>query len=59
MVFNREILRDICMLVCLWETHTKNTYVKNAWAEKKAHAQSQLGAVNRPVTPLLFISTIR
>ena len=28
-----EISRDICMLVCLKETHTKNTYVKNAWAE--------------------------
>ena len=26
---------------------------------KNAHAQSQFGAVNRPVTPILFISTIR
>ena len=28
-----EISRDIAMSVCLKETHTKNTYVKNAWAE--------------------------
>ena len=59
------ISRDICCrsVVCLKETHTKNTYVKKCvggitWP-KNEHAQSQLGAVNRPVTPVLFISTIR
>ena len=34
-------------------------YVGGITWPKNTHAQSQFGGVNRPVTPVLFISTIR
>ena len=59
-----EISRDICMSVGGFSK--RNPYKKYVCQKcvggitwpKNAHAQSQLGAINRPVTPVLFISTI-
>ena len=59
-----EISRDMCMSVCLKETHTKICMSKmrgrNYVAQKPACSKSVWGGgggVNRPVTLVLFIST--
>ena len=58
-----EISRDICRYVGMYVgLSTKNMYAKmrgqNYMAQTCACSNSVLGSYNRPVTPVLFISTI-
>ena len=51
-----EISRDICIYVCLsWSKKRRRNYV----GQTRACSKSVLGGKIRPVTPVLFISTIR
>ena len=51
-----EISRDICRYVCLsWSKKRRRNYV----GQTRACSKSVLGGKIRPVTPILFISTIR
>ena len=57
-----EISRDICIYVYMCVCRGSKSVGGITWA-KRAHAQSQywavLGGKIRPVTPVIFISTIR
>ena len=51
-----EISRDICRYVCLsWSKKRRRNYV----GQTRACSKSVLGGKIRPVTHILFISTIR
>ena len=51
-----EISRDICRYVCLsWSKKRRRKYV----GQTRACSKSVLGGKIRPVTPVVFISTIR
>ena len=53
--YSIEISRDICRYVCLsWSKKRRRKY-----GQMRACSKSVLGGKIRPVTPVLFISTIR
>ena len=51
-----EISRDICMYVCLSRSKKRR---RNYVGQTRACSKSVLGGKIRPVTPVLFISTMR